>query len=97
MNLTMQERLNCPRSYADEQSQHLLCEMGGVCDGTLYDCCTWDKSFSEMMGIMARENIDFEPDYATSLQKAMEKEKPIDSPLFDLSFGRLQQLQSDKE
>lgn len=38
--LTMQERLDCPRSFADE-SPDLQCEMGGTCDGTLYDCCLW--------------------------------------------------------
>lgn len=54
-SLSIQERLNCPRSYADEQSHHLLCEIGGICDGTLYDFCTWDKSFSEMMALITGE------------------------------------------
>ena len=36
--LSMQERLDCPRSYADEDNTNLLCECGGTCDGTLYDC-----------------------------------------------------------
>lgn len=47
-----------------------------------------------------KQIVDFEPeDYATSLQKAMERamEKPINAPLLDLSFGRLHQLQSDTE
>lgn len=41
--LSMQERLDCPRSYADEDNTNLLCECGGTCDGTLYDCCLWDN------------------------------------------------------
>ena len=41
--LTFQERLDCPRSYGNSYSKKLLCEMGGECDGTLYDCCLWDN------------------------------------------------------
>lgn len=60
MRLSLKERLNCKRSYSDGTSTSLLCEMGGVCDGTLYDCCMWDKSFSEEMAIVKEccENAD---------------------------------------
>lgn len=58
-NLSMQQRLDCQRSYADEQSPHLLCSMGGVCDGSVYDCCLWDMSQSEIMELMSQnENND---------------------------------------
>lgn len=55
--LSFQDRLDCKRSYADESSEDLLCEMGCRCDGTLYDCCLWDKSYFECMDIL-ESNIE---------------------------------------
>lgn len=49
IKLTLQDRLNCPHSYAEEETNHLMCEMGGVCDGTLYQECLIDRSFDEQM------------------------------------------------
>lgn len=50
--MTFQQRLECPHSYADD-TPNLKCEIGDtVCDGTLYECCLWDKSFSEQMGMI---------------------------------------------
>lgn len=37
-------RLMCKHSYADE-SEHLLCGLGGICDGTVYDDCQPDKCY----------------------------------------------------
>lgn len=41
--LSMQERLNCSRSYADDDTKDLMCEMGCNCNGTLYECCLWEN------------------------------------------------------
>ena len=56
--LSFQERLDCPRSYADADSKELLCEMGGCCDGKLYDCCLWDneKLENKVMNHLFKEN-----------------------------------------
>lgn len=48
--LSMKTRLECPRSYATEDSPDLLCEYGDViCNGILYDCCLWDRTYDEQM------------------------------------------------
>ena len=39
MKLTLKERLECPASFADDDSPHLLCSYDGCCDGNLYECC----------------------------------------------------------
>ena len=35
-----------------EDSKNLMCEYGDVCDGKIYDCCLYDKSFSEQMELI---------------------------------------------
>ena len=51
--LSMKTRLDCPRSYATEDSPDLLCEYGDVkCNGTLYDCCLWDRTYDEQMKLV---------------------------------------------
>lgn len=56
--LSMKTRLECPRSYATEDSPDLLCEVGDVkCDGTLYDCCLWGKSFGEEMEMISEVEL----------------------------------------
>ena len=50
--LSMKFRLDCPRSYATDDCPDLLCEMGGVCDGELYECCLWDLSLTRQMEVI---------------------------------------------
>lgn len=53
MKIPFHMRLDCPNSFGIEDSFHLRCEVGGgVCDGTLWECCMWDKSFSEQLTII---------------------------------------------
>lgn len=40
-------RLMCKHSYTDE-SEHLLCELGCVCDGIVYEDCQPDKCYYKM-------------------------------------------------
>ena len=47
--LSMQTRLECPHSYATEENPDLQCEICGLCDGTLYDCCLWNLDYGEQM------------------------------------------------
>ena len=44
----------------DEYNKELLCEMGGCCNGTLYDCCLWDNKELEnkVMNHLFEENKD---------------------------------------
>lgn len=51
--LSLKTRLECPHSYATGDSTSLLCEFDGVCDGKLYECCLWNKSFAEEMELIA--------------------------------------------
>lgn len=58
-------RFECPNSYAVEEDCFLHCDVGNyVCDGTVYECCMWDKSFAEqltiMQGLMKQEGCDKE-------------------------------------
>lgn len=53
MKLTMDERLSCSHSYADEDSPHLHCEAGMACDGTAYELCFMDR-FKVGMAFMER-------------------------------------------
>ena len=50
--MTLQQRIDCQHSYATEDSKNLMCECGDVCDGKIYDCCLYDKSFSEQMELI---------------------------------------------
>ena len=59
MILSMKRRLDCPRSYATEDTPDLLCCMGGKCDGELYDCCLWDMPADVQMEIY--EKLEKEP------------------------------------
>ena len=35
--MTLQDRLDCPHSYATEDNKNLMCDIGDTeCDGTLY-------------------------------------------------------------
>lgn len=55
--LTLQERLDCQYSYCEDDNPNLLCSIGNLgecCDGTLYDCCTWNMSFSKQMEVNKR-------------------------------------------
>ena len=40
--MTLQDRLDCQYSITDD-TPDLKCEFGMKCDGTVYDCCLWDK------------------------------------------------------
>lgn len=51
-------RLACPRSYATEDNPDLLCEIVGKCDGTLYECCLWDKSIEEQMILIQEQQAE---------------------------------------
>lgn len=53
--IPLELRLNCPRSYATDDNPDLLCEMDGKCDGTLYECCLWDKSIEDQMVLIQAE------------------------------------------
>ena len=59
MILSMKRRLDCPRSYATEDTPDLLCSMSGKCDGKLYDCCLWDMPAGVQMEIY--EKLEKEP------------------------------------
>lgn len=51
--MTLQQRLDCPHSYATEDNKNLLCDIGdNICDGTLYRDCLMDRSFDEQMEIV---------------------------------------------
>lgn len=51
--MTLQDRLDCPHSYAVEESKNLMCDIGEtVCDGTLYQNCLIDRSFNEQMRLV---------------------------------------------
>lgn len=52
--LSLQERIECPRSFTMEHCYDLMCECGGVCDGQIYECCLWDKSFAEELELVNR-------------------------------------------
>lgn len=51
--LSMKTRLECLHSFATEDIPDLLCDYDGKCDGKLYECCMYDKSFSEQMELIA--------------------------------------------
>lgn len=55
--LSMKKRIECPRSYATEDSPDLQCEMGCKCDGTLYECCLWDKCYDEQMEMIQKDLV----------------------------------------
>ena len=57
MRIPLHTRLECPHSYAVDDSMHLMCDFEGCCDGELYDCCLWDKP---ELGIMAQMVLDEE-------------------------------------
>ena len=51
--MTLQQRLDCPHSYADDNNKNLLCDVGDtICDGKLYECCLWDRNYKEQLEIM---------------------------------------------
>lgn len=52
--LSIDTRLNCKRSYATEETPHIMCEVDNrVCDGKLYECCLWGLSLGEEMALIA--------------------------------------------
>lgn len=52
--MTLQQRIDCPHSYATEDNKNLMCDIGETeCDGKLYDCCLWDIPFSEQLEIVS--------------------------------------------
>ena len=52
----MQTRLDCKYSFATDDNKNLRCEIcDSICDGPLYDCCLWDKSYDEQMAIIAED------------------------------------------
>lgn len=56
--MTLQDRLDCPHSYAVEDNKNLMCDIGEtVCDGKLYEDCLMDRSFEEQMRLI-RESED---------------------------------------
>ena len=70
MKIPFQMRLDCPNSFGTDDSFHLRCEVGGgVCDGTLYECCMWDKSFAEQI-----EQIAFMQAQTPLIQRLMVQE-----------------------
>ena len=50
--LSLQKRLDCPHSYATDDSPDLLCEYGGKCTGEVFDCCLAEMSMSEQMEVL---------------------------------------------
>lgn len=53
MTMTLQQRIDCPHSYAVEESKNLMCDIGEIiCDGTLYQDCLMDRSFDEQMKLV---------------------------------------------
>lgn len=58
MELTFQERLDCPHSYGSPISTKLLCDYSfcEVCDGTLYEHCTWDINLSKVLEMQERKH-----------------------------------------
>ena len=57
MKIPFHMRLECPASYATDDSMHLQCAYDGVCDGTLYECCVAEN---EDLAIMAQMSMDEE-------------------------------------
>lgn len=51
--LSLKTRLECSHSYVTGDSTSLLCEFDVVCDGKLYECCLYGKSFAEEMRLIA--------------------------------------------
>ena len=52
--LSLNYRLNCPRSYATDDTPDLLCSVGdGKCDGSVYDCCMWDMDYGTVLEVMS--------------------------------------------
>lgn len=37
--ISLKTRLECPHSFATDDSPHLYCDFDGRCDGKLYACC----------------------------------------------------------
>lgn len=57
--MTLQQRLDCPHSYATEDSKNLMCDIGEtVCDGTLYQDCLVDRSFDEQMRLVKESETE---------------------------------------
>lgn len=59
MRLTLQERLDCPMSYATEETPHLMCGYMGACDGELYETCCWEN---EDLAFRAQREIENDRD-----------------------------------
>lgn len=53
--LSLKTRLECQHSYATDDSTSLFCEFDGVCDGKLYECCLWGKSFADEMRLIEED------------------------------------------
>ena len=51
--MTLQDRLDCPHSYATQENKNLMCDIGEKeCDGKLYQDCLIDRSFDEQMRLV---------------------------------------------
>lgn len=55
--LSLQDRLDCPHSYAKEETPELQCDYSFCekCDGTIWEHCLWDMSEEKRMEIYMRE------------------------------------------
>ena len=53
MRLPLHLRLECERSYAEDDDFRLKCEINdSICDGELYDCCLWDENIAEQVRLI---------------------------------------------
>ncbi len=55
--LSLQDRLDCPHSYAKEDTPELQCDYSFCekCDGTIWEHCLWDMSEEKKEEIYIRE------------------------------------------
>lgn len=55
--LSFQDRLDCPHSYAVEETSNLQCDYPFCkeCDGTIWEHCLWDMSFEQKMKVLEDE------------------------------------------
>lgn len=61
MNISFTDRLKCPHSYSTDDNKNLLCDYNigdGICDGTLWEHCCWDKDYDEELRLIYDGNMD---------------------------------------
>jgi hypothetical protein len=57
--MTLQQRIDCPHSYATEENINLMCDIGEtICDETLYQDCLIDRSFDEQMRLVRESELN---------------------------------------